>query len=85
MREGLCVSVHPLNKDQEAKRSKLLETTKNLDRQMPVVRVNLSQQTIDLLEELKKEHGLKTRSQALEMIIEELLSVPEDTNSEPEG
>jgi len=75
----------PLNKDQEAKRSKLLETTKNLDRQMPVVRVNLSQQTIDLLEELKKEHGLKTRSQALEMIIEELLSVPEDTNSEPEG
>lgn len=52
---------------------------------MPEVRVNLSQQTIDLLEGLKKEHGLKTRSQALEMIIEELLSVPEDTNSEPEG
>ena len=52
---------------------------------MPEVRVNLSQQTINLLEELKKEHGLKTRSQALEMIIEELLSVPEDTNSEPEG
>ena len=52
---------------------------------MPVVRVNLNQETIDLLEELKKEHRLTTRSQALEMIIEEFLSVPEDTNSEPEG
>ena len=51
---------------------------------MPEVRVNLSQQTIDLLEELKKEHGLRTRSQALEMIIEQLLTDPEDTNPEPE-
>ena len=56
-----------------------------LGKLMPEVRVNLSQQTIDLLEELKKEHGLKTRSQALEMIIEQLLTVPEDTNPEPEG
>ena len=52
---------------------------------MPEVRVNLSQQAITLLEQLKKEHGLKTRSQVLEMIIEELLAVPEDTNSVPEG
>ena len=52
---------------------------------MPEVRVNLSQQTIDLLQELKKEHGLKTRSQALEMIIEQLMEDPDETNPEPEG
>ena len=51
---------------------------------MPIVTVNLSQHAIDLLEELKKEHGIKTRSQALEMIIEQLLTAPEDTSSEPE-
>lgn len=51
---------------------------------MPIVRVNLSQHAIDLLEELKKERRLKTRSQTLEMIIEQLLTVPEDTSSEPE-
>ena len=51
---------------------------------MPEVRVNLSQKAITLLEQLKKENGLKTRSQALEMIIEELLAVPEDTNCVPE-
>ena len=52
---------------------------------MPELRVNLSQRTIDLLEELKKEHGLRTRSQALEMIIEQLLEDPDGTSPEPEG
>ena len=51
---------------------------------MPEVRANLSQKAIDLLEELKKEHGLKTRSQALEMIIEQLLEDPDGTNPGPE-
>ena len=47
---------------------------------MPEVRANLSQKAINLLEELKKEHGFKTRSQALEMIIEQLLEDPDGTN-----
>lgn len=51
---------------------------------MSQVKAKLNQQTIDILEELKKEHGLKTRSQALEMIIEQLLVIHENTNSEPE-
>ena len=51
---------------------------------MPEVRVNLSQHVITLLEQLKKEHGLKTRSQALEMIIEQLLEDPDRTNPGPE-
>ena len=50
---------------------------------MPEVKVNQQRQLI--AEELKKEHVLKTRSQALEMVIAQLLTVPEDTNPEPEG
>ena len=55
------------------------------EKSMPEVRINLSQQAIALLEKLKKEHGLRTRGKALEMIIEELLAVTEVKNSEPEG
>lgn len=51
---------------------------------MPEVKVNLSNRVINLLEQLKQEYGLTSRSQALEMIIEQLL-IPDDKDSEPEG
>lgn len=51
---------------------------------MPKVRVNLSQRTIDLLEELKQQYDLRSRSDALEMIIEQLLEDPDGTNPGPE-
>lgn len=51
---------------------------------MPKVRVNLSQRTIDLLEELKQQYDLRSRSGALEMIIEQLLEDPDGTNPGPE-
>lgn len=40
---------------------------------MPAVKVNLSAKTIKLLDKLKQQYKLSSRSQALEMIIEQLL------------
>ena len=48
---------------------------------MPEVRVNLSYKTIEILDELKTQYKLASRSQALEMIIEQLLENPEDQNT----
>ncbi|QNI63834.1 putative MJ1172 family protein [Synechococcus sp. A15-44] len=47
---------------------------------MPKVRVNLSRRTIDLLEKIKQHYNLSSRSDALEMIIEQLLEDPDGTN-----
>jgi metal-responsive CopG/Arc/MetJ family transcriptional regulator len=51
---------------------------------MTEVKVNLSHRAINLLDQLKQEYGLKSRSQALEGIIEQLLEEPEETGSKPE-
>ena len=51
---------------------------------MPAVKVNLSAKTIKLLDKLKQQYKLSSRSQALEMIIEQLLGDPEDQNPEME-
>jgi metal-responsive CopG/Arc/MetJ family transcriptional regulator len=51
---------------------------------MTEVRVNLSRRTIALLEELKQHYNLRSRSDVLEMIIEQLLEDPDGTNPGPE-
>ena len=51
---------------------------------MPKIKANLSQRTIYLLEELKQQFDLRSRSDALEMIIEQLLEDPDGTNPGPE-
>ena len=51
---------------------------------MTEVRVNLSRRAIALLEELKQHYNLRSRSDVLEMIIEQLLEDPDGTNPGPE-
>lgn len=50
-----------------------------------VVKASLSQDAVFRLYKIQQKYGLKTRSQALEMIIEQLLEDPDGTNPEPEG
>lgn len=47
---------------------------------MPEVRVNLSAEIIEILDKLKDQYQLSSRSQALELIIEQLLDDPEKEN-----
>ena len=47
---------------------------------MPYTKVNLSNKTIELLDKLKQEYKLDSRSQTLEVIIKQLLEHPEQSN-----
>ena len=47
---------------------------------MPEVRINLSSQQIRVLEEIKKQYSLGSRSQALEELIEWYAQNPEPLN-----
>lgn len=51
---------------------------------MPEIKVNISNRMITLLDELKMQYKLSSRSQALEMIVEQLLEDPEESNSKQE-
>jgi len=51
---------------------------------MPVVRINLSVKTIQLLDRLKQEWKLDSRGKTLEKIIEELLDDSNNSNSTQE-
>lgn len=47
---------------------------------MPYLRVNLSNKAIELLDKLKQEYKLDSRSHTLEVIIEQLLEPTEQSN-----
>ena len=47
---------------------------------MPYLRVNLSNKAIELLDKLKQEYKLDSRSHTLEVIIEQLLEPKEQSN-----
>ena len=51
---------------------------------MPEIKVNISNRMITLLDELKKQYGVSSRSQVLETIIEQLLDEPNETADQQE-
>ena len=50
---------------------------------MPVVKVNFSNNNIELLNKIKERYNLESRTQALEMIIEQVLQDREELNPKP--